>query len=378
MMNKILVFAALIALAPTFEAQSAELTIGEMITLQSIALKEDRQAIICLPKNYEKEAESYPVVYVLDGRDHYLHAAGAIRFLVNANLAPNMIVVAVLNVRRTRDMTIPDDKAKMKGGGGADRFTSFLGDELIPFVDANYRTENFRVLAGHSLAGLFTVHTLLNKPDHFNAYIAVSPSVWWKDEYILDRFAQVVESQVSLDKFLYLTSCRENSMNILMSVNNLIKLLEAKAPAGLAWEYEYMPDDVHSTTFYRAFYGGLEWLFRGWRFDSTVQGASAHRMRSHYADLSARYDFQCKPAEKWLIIIGYEALRAGRTSDAIEYFKYYTECYPKSANSYDSLGEAYMESGDTLRAIENYEKSLEFNPNNTNATRMLNKLRGEQ
>jgi tetratricopeptide (TPR) repeat protein len=265
----------------------------------------------------------------------------------------------------------------MKGGGGAEQFLGFIGDELIPYIDNNYRTEDFRVLAGHSLAGLFTVHTLLDQPDLFDAYIAVSPSVWWKKEYILDRLADITKNQVPLDKFLYITSCRENNPNILISVNRLIKSLEAQSPTGLEWQYEYMPDDVHSTTFYRTFYDGLKWLFKDWRFDSTVPGASAHRMRTHYAELSAKYGFRCKPKEKWLIIIGYETLNEGRTSDAIEYFKYYTECYPESANSYDSLGEAYMEAGDTERAIENYEKSLKLNPKNTNAIRMLDTLRGE-
>jgi tetratricopeptide (TPR) repeat protein len=97
-------------------------------------------------------------------------------------------------------------------------------------------------------------------------------------------------------------------------------------------------------------------------------------MRAHYRLLSQRYGFDCKPLEKWLVIIGYEALRAGRTSDAIDLFKYYVESYPESANSYDSLGEAYMKAGEKDLAIENYTKSLELNPDNHNARDMLELL----
>ena len=47
--------------------------------------------------------------------------------------------------------------------------------ELIPKIEGQYRTQPFRIFAGHSLGGLFAVHTMLTRPDLFNAYIAVSP-----------------------------------------------------------------------------------------------------------------------------------------------------------------------------------------------------------
>jgi tetratricopeptide (TPR) repeat protein len=48
--------------------------------------------------------------------------------------------------------------------------------------------------------------------------------------------------------------------------------------------------------------------------------------------------------------------------------------YPRSFNVYDSLGEAYLMNGDKDLAIENYRKSLELNPDNSNAAKMLKKL----
>ncbi|UCE41445.1 MAG: serine hydrolase [Candidatus Aminicenantes bacterium] len=63
-----------------------------------------------------------------------------------------------------------------------------------------------------------------------------------------------------------------------------------------------------------------------------------------------------------------------RTKDAIEIFKLNIKAYPKYANGYDSLAEAYMISGDKKLAIKNYAKSLELNPNNANAVEKLNEL----
>jgi tetratricopeptide (TPR) repeat protein len=137
-----------------------------------------------------------------------------------------------------------------------------------------------------------------------------------------------------------------------------------------------MAEDVHPTTSYRSFYDGLEWLFDGWRFDSTVPGANAHRMRAKYALLTQKFGFQAKPAETWCYIIGHEALSAGQTSDAIEYFKYYVESYPESSYAHSSLAEAYAEAGQIERAIESCEKSLGLDPENSTAQRLLESIRG--
>ena len=74
--------------------------------------------------------------------------------------------------------------------------------------------------------------------------------------------------------------------------------------------------------------------------------------------------------------LGYRLLNRRRVPEAIEILKLNVETYPNSANAYDSLGEAYMISGNTPQAIQNYEKSLSLDPANTNAAMMLKKLKG--
>ena len=73
--------------------------------------------------------------------------------------------------------------------------------------------------------------------------------------------------------------------------------------------------------------------------------------------------------------IGYDFMRKKQYQEAIKIFKLNVEAYPESFNVYDSLGEAYMENGDKELAIQNYEKSLELNPDNENGKKMLEKLR---
>jgi len=73
--------------------------------------------------------------------------------------------------------------------------------------------------------------------------------------------------------------------------------------------------------------------------------------------------------------LGYQALQSGKAEEAIELFKLNVLAYPESANTYDSLGEAYMVHGDIELAIENYRKSLELDPNNKNAEETLKRLK---
>ncbi|ATB37890.1 serine hydrolase [Cystobacter fuscus] len=72
--------------------------------------------------------------------------------------------------------------------------------------------------------------------------------------------------------------------------------------------------------------------------------------------------------------IGYSLLRGGKVADAVKVFEANVELYPEDANTHDSLGEAYLEVGRKDEAITRYKKSLELNPKNDNAARMLEEL----
>jgi tetratricopeptide (TPR) repeat protein len=96
--------------------------------------------------------------------------------------------------------------------------------------------------------------------------------------------------------------------------------------------------------------------------------AQYHDLKTNQFSL---YDFR----ESELNNLGYQLLRMNKIPEAIEIFKLNAEAYPQSSNVYDSLGEAYMLSGDKEQAVKNYEKSLELSPKNANAVEMLKKLK---
>ncbi len=73
--------------------------------------------------------------------------------------------------------------------------------------------------------------------------------------------------------------------------------------------------------------------------------------------------------------LGYILFRENRIQDSIKVFRLNIEIHPDYANGYDSLGEAYMKAGENKEAIKNYLKSLELDPGNDNAKRMLKILK---
>jgi CubicO group peptidase (beta-lactamase class C family) len=107
---------------------------------------------------------------------------------------------------------------------------------------------------------------------------------------------------------------------------------------------------------------------------ATVERAGADSAARLYQALRARYAAIAFD-ENQLNTVGYDLLRRGRMEAAIAIFRLNVEAYPRSANTYDSLGEAYRDHGDRALAIANYERSLQLDPTNENALRMLQKLR---
>jgi CubicO group peptidase (beta-lactamase class C family) len=111
-----------------------------------------------------------------------------------------------------------------------------------------------------------------------------------------------------------------------------------------------------------------ELLYRTYRAEGIA--ATVQRYRSLKQRGDAGYDF----SEPELNELGYQLLGMNKTEDAIEILKLNVEAFPSSWNVYDGLGEAFMKNGNKELAIENYKKSLQLNPGNSNAEEMLKKL----
>jgi uncharacterized protein len=179
-------FFCIVIQAQTPSAKPFQLGLTE--TLASKILNETRTLNIYLPEGYSPDsAMRYPVIYLLDGSadEDFIHVVGLVQFCNFSwiDLLPKSIVVGIANLDRRRDFTFPTsiekDKKDYPTTGGSTRFITFLEEELQPFIQKNYKTNGRKMLIGQSLGGLLATEILFKKPQLFDQYLIVSPSLWW-------------------------------------------------------------------------------------------------------------------------------------------------------------------------------------------------------
>jgi len=158
-------FALLLIISTAAIAQPPTGTIKKL-AINSTVLGEERVVLVRTPVGYERNNVRYPVLYMTDGDAHMGHTASTIEFLTRNGRISDLIVVGVTNTDRTRDLTPVKSTNKTPAGdlqfptsGGADNFLKFFETELIPEIEKQYRVQPYRIFAGHSLGGLFAIHS---------------------------------------------------------------------------------------------------------------------------------------------------------------------------------------------------------------------------
>lgn len=344
----------------------------QRFVVHSSLLDEDRVIWVRVPRGYDHDKEPYPVLYLMDGPDHINEIGSTIDFLVQNNRVPRLIVVGIANTDRTRDLTPthvdaknPDGtvNANLKSGGG-DKFLDFIQKELMPEIDKRYRTTCYRAFAGHSLGGLMVIHTLITRPDLFQSYIAVSPSLQWNDQGTLHQAQKFFAEHEELKKSLFFSLGNEGNTPNPMGdgFDQLNRTLKAKAPKDFHWGSQRYPDETHGSTVLLAHYAGLRTVFADWQMPAdAVTGAPEGGLagvEKHYREVSERYCYTVSPPENLLNQLGYGLMGQKKLDEAIRAFQRNVELYPGSANVYDSLGEGYENAGKLDLAIQNIEKAV--------------------
>jgi predicted alpha/beta superfamily hydrolase len=334
------------------------------LTIKSSVLGEDRIILVRTPAGYEKSKIAYPVLYMTDGDAHIGHTSSTIEFLVRNGRMSDMIVVGITNTDRTRDLT-PDkgtgpNAAQFSTSGGANKFLKFIETELIPEIEKNYRVQPYRVLAGHSFGGLFVVNALVTRPELFNSYVAVSPSLQWADEAALKRAEEFFKTRKELKATLF-TSLGNEPGDIGKAFQEFRQLLAKTQIKGFEYEAQQLMDEDHGSVVLRSHYLGLRKVYDGWQMPRDPQtGAVAGGLKAadeHYKWLSEKFNYSVPTPEALINQIGYQYLQSGSADEAIATFKTNVERYPNSANVYDSLAEAYERNGKLEVATPLYEKA---------------------
>lgn len=323
--------------------------------IASKVLGEDRTVLVRVPPGYEATTQRFPVVLMLDAHaPQNAMMASIIESQAFAGTMPEMILVGIQNTNRTRDLT--PTKTDRADSGGGDKFLDFIEQEVLPLVDKAYRTEPYRVFAGHSLGGLTVVYTMLSRPHLFGGYIAASPVLHWDNNFVIKKSEELFKTEKEFKRSLFVSL--GNEPDYLAGFNSYKDLLKKNAPNGLDSEFQHWTDEDHGSIVMRAYLAGFRKIFAGWRIGTSVANLPA--LRSHYAKLSKRFGYEIKPPENIVNQFGYSLLGADKVDEAVEAFEENAKLYPNSANVYDSLAEALEKKGIRSKALANYEKAYKM------------------
>jgi predicted alpha/beta superfamily hydrolase len=216
--------------------------------IYSESVNDTFRILISLPDNYSSTDKKYPVLYVLDGDIAFGMAASIVRYLQIGDNIPELIIVGIgygsldksAGEKRRRDY-------RPTPTGGAQDFLMFLEEELIPYIDNNYRTvPGDRAINGYSIGGLFGLYTLFTKPEIFNRYIIGSPSLSW-DDYSIFKFEENSPDKISdkkLNIFISVGS-EESDEKYFNPIDKLVTQIQERNYSGVNLQAKVFDGSTH-------------------------------------------------------------------------------------------------------------------------------------
>ncbi len=260
----------------TFGQISTTFVLGNIDTIQSKELGENRTLNIYLPEGYnQNNLTKYPVIYLLDGSadEDFIDIVGLVQFnsFEWVNKIPKSIVVGITTVDRRRDFTFPttisSEKKTYPTSGRSENFIAFIEKELQSYIEKKYEVNSNKTIIGQSLGGLLATEILFKKPALFNNYIIISPSLWWDNGSLLNQETKLLENNFSQQTGLYIGVGKEGltptKIPRVMEVdaNILAEKLKELKNKNIKVNFDYLPEENHATIMHQAVSNAFKVLY---------------------------------------------------------------------------------------------------------------------
>ena len=253
------------------------ISISSMQRVYSKSVGDSFSVFIHLPLEYNSDRQQkYPIVYLLDANLYFDIVAATMGKYEELGILPPAILVGIgyrdfsqMDSLRNRDLTYPAalPQYEMSVSGGAEKFLSFIRNELVPDVEGRFRGDTKkRILAGHSLGGYFVFYTLLQTQtggtNFFRNYIAASPALHYNKYYLLGRLKNFPLGTASKNTSLYLTfggleDSEDDDEPGMIKVDTLVRQLSVMMPAGIKYKADIFSNLGHLDTPIPTFIKGL-------------------------------------------------------------------------------------------------------------------------
>jgi predicted alpha/beta superfamily hydrolase len=227
----------------------------------SNSLGETRRLKIQLPRDYESnEDKSYPIVVVLDANYLFEPVAGNVDYFGYWEDMPEAIVVGIMQGDSRYDDCNYDDTNFMPAEKGAD-FFEFIGLELLPWVDSNFRTAKFTIAIGHDFTANFINYYLFKDPPLFNGYISLSPDL----APMMDERLPVRIPAIQTKVFYYLATGSDDIKDLMQISEALDKQLSPLKSDTFSYYFDHLEGATHYSLVARAIPSALEKIFSVYR-----------------------------------------------------------------------------------------------------------------
>jgi enterochelin esterase-like enzyme len=397
-----------------FASSNESITIGEKVSIYSDVLKEDRELLIYLPTDYSESELNYPVLFQVESRGILFHKeTGEIRYLSEfSDIIPQMIVVSIVFTDYRRDI-FPVAVPRIPGSGGSDNFLKFIETELVPFLNENYRTSDYRILYGQSNTGMFTLYTMLSKPELFDSYIAASPAVGQGDNFMFGIAEEKLKPMESLSKTLFITYALDDPLTSIVgkALPGFLEIIKTSVPADLNWKYEEYETGGHCPPI--TLQNGLKFIFSDWNVEDEIiqkgpksvekkcdelndkygicpdkagifRSSALDNMQAENYDLAFEYFLELRKLKPEDFLYAYQigkiaAVTGKYIQEGIAALQDYIDQEnnnpnPSKSAAYWRMGLIYEKTGDKFKAEESYRKGLELDPKDPYCKKALEEL----
>ncbi|WP_298531444.1 alpha/beta hydrolase-fold protein [uncultured Algibacter sp.] len=335
----------------------------------SYKLGKKRGIKIRLPNNYNAEDDmTYPVIIVFDGDYLFEPIAGNVDYQAYWDEIPDCIIVGV-NQAETRltDFEFSSETYLPSQDGAT--FFEFISMELLPYIDSEFKTSPFRVVAGHDLAANFINYYIFKEEPIFDAYIAISPD-----------FAPEISNRLSLrlsniereKKLFYYLATGDGDIRVLRT-----SILEANAKLkkfsnpNIDYKFDDFIDSNHYTLVGRAIPSALNEIFELYKPISkkefseelvTYTGSTFEYLEKKYEEIEFFYGFKKVVIENDLRAIAAACKKRDDHESLLKLAKLARKTYPESMIGAYYYGIYYDAIGSYKKALQRFQSGLLLKP----------------
>jgi predicted alpha/beta superfamily hydrolase len=343
---------------------------GRKFKFESKILDEEKEIYISLPENYDERTYKYPVVYVVEAEFLFTPTTVITKHMAMRNEIPQSIIIGIANGDHSKrsEMTLP-----IHGGKVYDHL-KFLRNELIPYIEENFRANSHRTIIGLSPSTGIVLESFWTEPDIFTGYISLATHLTWPPRKGVSMIEQIIKTvtdknhpkasiyfgiaEQDITRKPYETAVYEEAVDKLKDV----------AVVKVNFKLEGLKGEEHYGMALTGLRNGFKTIYPLMKPMNRFREADdpASEIRHHYEMLSQNYGFKTYPIQmshshsESLSSLASAFSRWKMHKKSINLFNLGIEYFPNSSRLHMGLAEVYQKINMPEKAVKAAEKAIKI------------------